>query len=162
MARPLWHHFAPTVFRILQCTLGPQAPIDDAVQVVLLCVFQRGRRLPARSDLRQLVMKVTARIARAELRRRSLQRRRWALLSGREAETVQRFYRILDRLSAPDRVAFVLHYMEGLEVREVAAATGVSPARTARRLQRSVGKVIAGVQLDPALRQTLRRGNAVT
>src|SRR6185503_2499608 len=72
VARPLWHHFAPTVFRILQRTLGPDAPIDDAVQVVLLCVFNRGRRLPARSDLKQLVMKVTARVARGELRRRRL------------------------------------------------------------------------------------------
>ena len=165
VARQLWDHFAPTVFRILQRALGPQAPIEDAVQVVLLCVFHRGRRLRARSDLRQLVMKVTARIARGELRRRAF---RWRLsarrpraaqeawardLSGRQAETVRRFYRILDRLSAPDRIAFVLHHMEGLEVQEVAAAIGLSPARTARSLQRSARKVMAGVESDPALRQ---------
>ena len=48
VARPFWECFAPTIFRILRWTLGPQAQIDDAAEVVLLCVFERGRRLRPR------------------------------------------------------------------------------------------------------------------
>jgi DNA-directed RNA polymerase specialized sigma24 family protein len=68
VARPLFKRFAPTISRLLRRTLGPQAPIDVAVDVVLLCVFHRARRLQPRSDLRQFVVGATARVARAELR----------------------------------------------------------------------------------------------
>ena len=68
VARPLFKRFAPTISRLLRRTLGPQAPIDVAVDVVLLCVFHRARRLQPRSDLRQFIVGATARVARAELR----------------------------------------------------------------------------------------------
>ena len=163
VARRLWQRFAPMLFRILRCTLGPHAPIDDAVQVVLLCVFRRGRRLRPRADLRQLVLKVTARIAQGELRRRPLRwlvralrpRAAWSHdLSRAEAESVLRFYRILDRLSARDRVAFVFHHVEGLDVREVGSAIGASHGETSRRLRRGLQKVADGIERDRALRVT--------
>jgi RNA polymerase sigma factor (sigma-70 family) len=162
VARPLWQWFAPPISRLLRCTLGPRVPIDDAIQVVLLCVFRRGRRLRPDSDLRQFVLKTTARIAQAELRRGRKFRR--LTPSGRpaeqEREAVMRFYRILDQLSPPDRIAFVFHHIEGMELREVAGAIGEAPARTRRRLHRSVGKIIAGIERDPLLAPLQRSGSA--
>src|SRR3954469_1090922 len=74
VARPLWNRFAPGTFRLLRRTLGPAARMDDAVQVVFLCVFHRGRQLRPGTDLHEFVLKVTARVARAELRRSTLRR----------------------------------------------------------------------------------------
>ena len=68
VARPLWDRFAPLVFSLLRRTLGSRPSIEDAARVVFLCVFRRGRRLRPDSDVRQLVLETTARIARAELR----------------------------------------------------------------------------------------------
>jgi RNA polymerase sigma-70 factor (ECF subfamily) len=171
VAAPLWHEYAPSVFRMLRRALGPDAAVGDAVRVVLLCVFHRGPRLGPRADLRQLVLRVTARIAEGELRRRPV---RWLAAASRArgagkpmrdaalspADAVGRFYRVLDRLSAPARIAFVLHYIEGLDVSEVAAATGSSPARTLRRLRQSLGKVADGIEDDEQLRLIGRSGSA--
>src|SRR5262245_1160191 len=170
VARPLWQWFAPPVFRLLRRTLGPHAQIDDAVQVVLLCVFRRGPRLRPDSDLRQFVLRTTARIAEAELRGRTFRRlmpsrRRARPEAARERanpqlETALRFYRILDELRARDRIAFVFHHLEGLEVREVAGAIGEAPARTRRRLLRGLGKVIEAIERDPLLARLQRSGSA--
>ncbi len=161
VARPLWQWFAPPIFRLLRRTLGPEAPIDDVVQVVLLCVFRRGQRLRPDSDLRQFVFKTTARIAEGELRGRALRR----LLPSRprarqEREPVHRFYRILDRLSPRDRIAFIFHHIEGLELGEVAAALGETPPRTRRRVQRTIEKVVDAIERDPTLAKLQRSGNA--
>ncbi len=165
VARPFWECFAPTIFRILRCTLGPQAQIDDAAEVVLLCAFERGRRLRPRSNLRQFVIKVTACVARVELRRRRFS---WFLPPSRSLadrrtkaharshslpEATLKFHRILEQLRPLDRLAFVLHHVESLEVREVAAAIGASAAQTRRSLRRSLAKVMRGIEGDPALRQ---------
>jgi RNA polymerase sigma-70 factor (ECF subfamily) len=163
VAAALWRCFAPTIFRILRRTLGPGAQIEDAAQVVLLCVFERAGRLRPHSDLKQLVVRVTARIAQVELRRRAVSsvlsplrgraRRDGAARASADhvPAEVTRLYRILDRLGAADRVAFVLHYVEGLEVPDVAAAIGASTARTNGRLRRNLTKVIQRIERDPAL-----------
>ena len=156
VARPLFKRFAPTISRLLRRTLGPQAPIDVAVDVVLLCVFHRARRLQPRSDLRQFIVGATARVARAELRPPALR-----LVSPRAApeaaapehQAVMRFYRILDRLTAADRIAFVFHYVEGVVVRDVAAALGSPTVVTRRRLERVLRTVHDGIRRDPFLRK---------
>lgn len=152
VARPFWECFAPTILRILRCTLGLQAQIDDAAEGVLLCVFERGRRLRPRSNLRQFVIKVTARVARVELRRADRRTKAHAR-SHPLPEAKLKFHQILDQLRPLDRLAFVLHHVESLEVREVAAAIGASAAQTRRRLRRSLAKVMQGIDGDPALRQ---------
>lgn len=160
VAHPLFKRFAPTISRLLRRTLGPQAPIDVAVDVVLMCAFHRGRRLQPRSDLRQFIVGATARVARGELRQPTRRR----LLSPRAApeatapddQAVIRFYRILDRLNAADRIAFVFHYVEGVVVRDIAAALGSTTVVTRRRLERVLRTVHDDIRRDPFLRE-LRR-----
>lgn len=164
VARPLFKRFAPTITRLLRRTLGPQAPIDVAVDVVLLCVFHRARRLQPRSDLRQFIVGATARVARAELRQparsRSRSPRGWRPARPRAApeatapqhQAVTRFYRVLDRLNAADRIAFVFHYVEGVVVRDVAVALGSTTVVTRRRLARVLRRVHHGIRRDPLLR----------
>jgi DNA-directed RNA polymerase specialized sigma24 family protein len=54
-------------------------------------------------------------------------------------------------MAAPDRIAFVLHRIEGLDSREVAAVMGASSARTNVRLRRSLRQVFDGIVGDPVL-----------
>jgi DNA-directed RNA polymerase specialized sigma24 family protein len=147
VARALWKRFAPLTFRLLGRTLGPGAPLDRAAEVVLLCVFQRAARVRSEAKLNDLVLKVTARVAQAELRRR---RARNSPQSTGDAPL--RFYRILDGLGAADRIAFVFHHIENLDVRVVAAAMGGTVSGTTRRLRRALRMVFDGIQRDPVLR----------
>ncbi len=168
----LWQRFAPTVFRLLRCTLGPRAQIDDAVQDVLVRVFRRARRVKTTSDLTLLVLKTTSRVACARLRRRGARwlpfrlRARDANKSGvghvadGELDPVARFYRVIDRLSAWDRIAFTLHFIEGLGPRKLSAVMGSSWERTRRRLHRGLHRVYEGIKRDPVLRQVGESGRA--
>jgi RNA polymerase sigma-70 factor (ECF subfamily) len=47
------------------------------------------------------------------------------------------FYRLLDRLSANDRTAFVLRQVEGMSLDEIVSATGASLATVKRRVRRA-------------------------
>ena len=147
VARPLWRRFAVRTARVLRRIMGPGARIDDIVPVVFLCVFERGARARANANLDELVLKVTARVAGVELRRRMA---RATPRSPRDPMT--RFYRLLDRLSAADRVAFVFHHVENMDVRTVAAAIDGTVVATRRRLRRAVQTIRAGIARDPLLR----------
>jgi DNA-directed RNA polymerase specialized sigma24 family protein len=165
VARPLFERFVPTIYRLLRRTLGPEAPIDVALEVVLLCVFHRARRLQPRSDLRQFIIRETARVARADLRRRarpsSPPPRGWRPARPPAAtdaaapayQAVMRFYRTLDRLSAANRIAFVFHHVEGIEARDIAAALGETAVVTRRRLARVLRTVHDDIRRDPVLRE---------
>jgi RNA polymerase sigma-70 factor, ECF subfamily len=152
VAAPLFERFAPMILRLLRQTLGPRAPIGCGVEVVLLCVFHSARRLRPRSDLQRFIVRATARVARAELRK---QARPPAAPEGPSSkrQAVVRLYRILGRLNAADRIAFVFHYVEGVQLRDVAAALGSTTAATRRRLDRALRAVHDGIRCDPLLRE---------
>lgn len=165
----LWGRFSPMVHRMLRRTLGPSHDIDDVVQDVFMCVFQKVGGLREPRALRAFIISVTALTARYELRRRWVGR--WVRL-GREPdrpdvrafhpdpearEAITRFYAILDRVKPTDRTAFVLRYIEGLELAEVADATETSLATAKRRIARVWKRVSLLVERDPALAHYLNK-----
>src|SRR4051812_4532180 len=149
--RALWRRFAPMVFRMLRRALGPGHDVEDLAQEVFLCVFEKVRGLREPAALKAFVISITVLTTRTELRR--LWVRRWVRLSGKtdlgkvnvvhpdtdSREALARFYAVLDRVNTKDRTAFVLRFMEGLELVEVASALGLSLATTKRRLARVWG-----------------------
>ena len=158
--RIAWQRFAPMVHRMLKRAFGPEHEIDDMVQDVFLTLFQRVHTLREPHALRAFLISITAHTIRYNLRRKVAIR--WlrfgepadakatdADLDSREA--VVRLYRILDRLGCDDRTAFVLRFMEGLELIEVSHALGVSLATAKRRLARAWRRVVSGAQRDSAL-----------
>jgi RNA polymerase sigma-70 factor (ECF subfamily) len=145
--RMVWQRFAPMVHRMLKRAFGPEHDIDDLVQEVFLVLFDR-------------VISITAHTIRREIRRKTgsrwlhfgdtpRARAREADIDAREA--VVSLYRILDRLRADDRTAFVLRFFEGLELVEVAEATGVSLATTKRQIAHAWIRIVSHAQRDPAL-----------
>ena len=71
-------------------------------------------------------------------------------------EALARFYRLLDELLPKHRTVFVLRYIEGLELVDVAAATGVSLATIKRWLPRILVRVQRRASGDPLLARYVR------
>lgn len=161
----LWDRYSAMVRRILRRILGPSMDVEDAVQEAFLRLFRDLDSLRDPAALRSFLIGITLHVAKSELRRRRA--RRWLLLSddgalaepaaaADPAEHDQRaalvqLYRVLDRLSAERRAVFVLRYVEGLELSDLAAVLGCSLATTKRRVADAAKRVCALAAGDPTL-----------
>jgi RNA polymerase sigma-70 factor (ECF subfamily) len=163
----IWDRYAPLVRRILVRAIGPGSEVEDQVQEVFLRFYRNRTLLREHAALRSFLFGITLRVAASELRSRRV--RSWlrltrdGVLDDQEAprtdpdarEAVKRLYAILDRLDANSRLAFVLHYVDGWELTEVAEAFSVSLATVKRRLARISVRVFASAQADNLLVQYL-------
>jgi RNA polymerase sigma-70 factor (ECF subfamily) len=159
----IWDRFYPLVRRILARSVGPNHDVEDMVQEVFLRLYRKLESLRDPSSLKSFVLSITTRVIQTELRVRWF--RRWLGLfddgelpdSAAEQEDMEarealdRFYQILDRLNAKHRSAFILRYVEGLELQDVANALGVSLATVKRWLPRVSKRVFSQAQRDPLL-----------
>jgi RNA polymerase sigma-70 factor (ECF subfamily) len=163
-AAALWDRYATLVRGILRRTLGPVAEVEDLVQEVFIGMFRTLGGLRDPEALRSFVVGTAIRTARSELRRKRV--RRWLSLTptgtlpdaeqtvGLDPEArraVKRLYEVLDTIDDRGRMAFVLRYMEGYELTEVAEALGCSLATTKRALAKAQDRVNAMVKRDPLL-----------
>jgi RNA polymerase sigma-70 factor, ECF subfamily len=161
--RVAWSRFAPLVRRILRRSLGPQHDVEDIVQDVFLCLFERVHTLRDPVALKAFIIAIAVRTARYEIRRARV--RRWVGLS-RTAElpdlrvvnadtssqhALIHFYETLNRINERDRTAFVLRFVEGMEAAEVAAALDVSVPTARRCFTRAWERVTFFAKRDPFL-----------
>src|SRR6266545_2342563 len=163
----IWDRYSPLVRRVLVRSIGPGSEVEDQVQEVFLRFYRNRTLLRDPAALRSFLFGITLRVAASELRSRRV--RSWlrltrdGVLDDQEAprtdpdarEAVRRLYAILDRLDANGRMAFVLHYVDGWELTEVAEAFGISLATIKRRLARVAVRVFASAQADTLLVQYL-------
>jgi RNA polymerase sigma-70 factor (ECF subfamily) len=161
--RELWQRFGPMVFRILRRMLGPKWELDDLAQEVFLRVFRNLPRLRDPVALKAFVIAVSVGTARGGIRDWGVRKRgtlavrplRAALetppadIEARAA--LEGLYRILARLRPDDRTAFILRFMEQMELVDVAAAMDVSLATVKRRVTRAWTRVSFHVARDPSL-----------
>jgi RNA polymerase sigma-70 factor (ECF subfamily) len=154
--------YAPMVFRLLGGARGR----PEAVHL-MQDVFERFARLPMLRDgeaLRSFIYSVALRTLKWELRRRRV--RRILRLSdsgqlpdlpvrGTDSEARQllaHFYALLEKIAVNDRAAFVLRYMEGFKLEEIAERMGVSLATAKRWVARASRDVSALVKRTPSCR----------
>jgi len=161
--RLAWDRFAPLVRRIVQRSLGPEHDAEDVVQEAFMCLFSRVHTLRDPAALKAFIISITVLTTRREIRRRKL--RRWVGLTEADdmpdlrvvsdeadsREALTRFYRILDRIRTRDRTAFVLRFIEGMEVADVAEAMGVSVPTARRCFTRAWQRVSFFAKRDPFL-----------
>ncbi len=161
--REAWFRFGPTVRRLLLRALGPVPELDDLSQEVFITFFDRVRTLRDPRTVTAFIMSITAFKIRHHLRWRWV--RRWMVPSGPTSapdlrtvqpdadsrEALQRFFAALEHLGALDRTAFVLRFVEQLELQQVADALKWSTATTKRRLNRSWRRLSALLREDAAL-----------
>jgi len=158
-----WSRFSPLVRRVLRRSFGPEHEVEDLVQDVFLGLFDRVTKLRDPRALRAFVISIAVHTVRYEIRRRRV--RRWVGLA-RNAETpdlrvvhpnvdaraaLVRFYRILDTLRTRDRTAFVLHFIEGLDLLAVSNALGISLPTARRSLAHAWARVQLLAGRDPLL-----------
>jgi RNA polymerase sigma-70 factor (ECF subfamily) len=160
------------VFGLLERTLGPRGDAEDVMQEVFLRVYARAHTLQQPSALRSFVYSVAIRVLKWELRRRRV--RRFLMLSGsgelpevpsegvspEARDLLRRFYAMLEKLSAEERLLFSLRHLEKLAVREVGEALRISPATVKRRLAGVASRVSSLVAADPALQGYLQSKGA--
>jgi RNA polymerase sigma-70 factor, ECF subfamily len=167
-AAAIWDQFSPMVRAILRRILGADSEVSDLVQDVFLRIFKDIRTLRDPYAFRAFVMQVATRAAISELRRRRV--RRWlcltldgivpdisvrAVASSPERLALRSLYRLLDELDPESRSAFVLHHIEELELREVAATMEISLATAKRRLANAHQRLLHKAKNDAHLRAYL-------
>jgi RNA polymerase sigma-70 factor (ECF subfamily) len=162
-AAAAWDRFSPLVRGLLWQSLGAFSEVDDLVQDVFLHFFRRIPDLRDPNAVSSFIVGITIRVARGELRRRRL--RRWLRLSDDGAlpdvpvagadvdarEALSRLYAILDRVDDDARLAFVLRYVQGLELTEVAEALGCSLATAKRRISKANQRIGVHARGDRSL-----------
>jgi RNA polymerase sigma-70 factor (ECF subfamily) len=161
----LWDRYAQLVRRILQRTLGPSVDVEDALQDVFLRFFRDLGSLREPSALRSFLIGITLHVATSELRRRRA--RRWLMLSddgalpepaslgdpdfAEQRQAIDALYQVLDRVDTGRRLVFVLRYVEGLELAELALVLGCSLATTKRRVADAAQRICLLASRDPRL-----------
>jgi RNA polymerase sigma-70 factor, ECF subfamily len=170
----IWDRYHGLVRRVLCRSMGPANDVEDQVQEVFLRFYRNRAQLRNPAALRGFLFGITVRVASSELRSRRI--RGWLRLTpdgvlddhaapsddADAREAVKRLYVILDRLDTKSRLAFVLHYVEGLELLDVASALNVSLATVKRRLARVSARVWAAAQTDRTLIEYLDTSGPVS
>jgi len=159
-----WARYAPMVYGMLRRTFGADHRIEDLIQDVFFILFCKVRGLREPNALKAYIISITVMTIKYELRRKRTIKRlevtdsisRSDLLTTEQPdagarEALNGFYALLERLSEPDRTAFILRFYEGLGVIEVAAALKVSVSTAKRRLVRLRKRVATLIKSSPAL-----------
>lgn len=144
----LYDRFGDDINRLVWRVMGADRDHDDLVQQVFVNVLANVHKVRDPSALRSWVVSVTVNTARSEIRRRKFRR---VFSAGAEevpdvaapSEDLEgkhllgHTYRILDRLPADERIAFVLRHVEQHALTEVASMCGCSLATIKRRIARA-------------------------
>ncbi len=168
--------YAPEVERILRRIVGPDAHTDlaDLVHDAFVQALGSLSHLRDPAALRGWMQSIAAHTAYHAIRARRV--RRWLHFWEPEQipevafddvdpqvrEAYRRTYLALDRLPADERVAFVLRYVEGLELVEVAEACSVSLSTIKRRISRAETRFARAAERDEVLSTWLKEGGRWT
>lgn len=169
-----FRRYVSRVERIITHVLGYDRELSDILQDVFVSALGSLHTLRDPAALDAWLVQVATRTARKVLRTRT--RRSWLrLFSDSEEETrwepasraaeaenaraVQAVYALLDRLPTEERIIFALRFIEGMELTETAAASGVSLATVKRKLKRAEQRFAAAASKHPALAEWVEGGS---
>lgn len=153
----VFRRYSPYVARVALRLLGNDSEVDDLVQDVFLEAHRGLEQLREPAALRGWLSRICVRRATRRLRRRRL----LAFLSfelvverdlplARDASPEQRLevlrvYRCLDRMSADERVAWVLRHVEGESLEDLVVLCGCSKSTVQRRLRAAQARILEEV-----------------
>ena len=166
-ARAVWNRYSPLVYGVLDRALGSASESEDLTQEVFWRLFASIRTLRDPNALRSFLYSSAIRMLRWHLRKKRV--RRFLALSdtgevpeahaqatdSEGRELLARFYRMLDKLGADERTAFVLRQVEGLSLQEIADVTGTSLATVKRRIRRACDVIEKLARAEPEFAEYL-------
>lgn len=167
--RLLVERWSPRLLGFATRMLGRRDDAEDVVQETLARAFRAAPRYVAQGNFAAWLFRIAGNLARQELRRRKV--RSWLLGTNtvsdadfveslpaprcfdpdgplRDAETRASLARALARLPDRQRQAVLLRHVEGLSLREVAAALGASEHAAESLLARGVAGLRRGLRSD--------------
>jgi RNA polymerase sigma-70 factor (ECF subfamily) len=163
--RNLFHREQRRVHATLYRVLGSNTDMEDLVQEAFLEIFRALRGFRGEASLGTWIDRITVRVAYAHLRRRRTPLVSLSVVpdvsSGNPSaeeraiirEAIRRLYAVLDRLEARQRIAWVLHVLEGRAIADVAAAMAASSVLTKVRVWRARRVIEEYARRDPTLRE---------
>ncbi|MBN2340193.1 MAG: sigma-70 family RNA polymerase sigma factor [Deltaproteobacteria bacterium] len=139
--------YGQRISRLVWSLLGADSEHDDIVQTVFVNIIESIGNIRDPEKLSAWVDSVIFRVVRKELRQRKKRRRLSVVdvdiqnLSGAPSGSVSiatmRFYKVLDRMNAQDRMVFILRYLERHSWEQIAKVSGLSVSTVKRRVQRA-------------------------
>jgi RNA polymerase sigma-70 factor (ECF subfamily) len=161
-ASALYERHVEAIERLVYRLLGPDTELEDVVHDVFLRALESIKRLRDPAALRPWLFGIAIRVVRIRIQRRM--RQRWLKIMPPESvpevattpdlgigEAMKDVYGILQQLPADERIALVLHRVEGLALEEAAANCETSVATFRRRLARAETKFFARAEKKPTL-----------
>jgi RNA polymerase sigma-70 factor (ECF subfamily) len=158
----LYDRHAPGVHGMVDRLLGREAELDDVVQEVFIYALYSIDKLREPAALKGWLLGIAVGKVRSHLRQRF--RRRWlsflpydelpeppALSSEPQADLARDVCSILDQLPAEERIALVVHRIEGLSLHDAAKACSMSVSTFKRRLAKGEARFIARAEKHPGL-----------
>lgn len=165
----LFDRYGRHVERVLAAVLGVDAELPDLVHEVFARALTDAGAIEQPERLRSWLTTIAVHTARGCIRsrRRSRWLRFWApeelpevdapageaTVEAREA--LAAVYRILGELPDPERIAFSLRFVAGLELTDVAAACRTSLSSLKRRLARAESRFVELARREPVLAERL-------
>ena len=151
------------VRRVLVRLLGSTQDIPELLHDVFVTALSDISKLREPASLKAWLTAIAVHTARGRIRRTS--RWRWLRLvpphelpdvaapdaDDEGGEALRATYSVLQRLPTDERIAFALRVIEGMELKQVAQACGVSLATIKRRLKRAEDHFVAEARQHPAL-----------
>jgi RNA polymerase sigma-70 factor (ECF subfamily) len=147
--------------------LGREAELDDIVQEVFIYALNSIDKLREPAALKSWLLGIAVGKVRSHLRWRF--RRRWLSFlphdeipepavdqSEPDADLVSNVHSVLDDLPNEERIALVLHRIEGLSLQDAALASGMSLSTLKRRLAKGEARFMARAKQHPGLIGILR------
>jgi len=167
--RRAFDEFHGLVFGLLCKALGPNAELEDLVGDVFLSFFENAKNIRAAHAIRSYIVSVTLNVVRREVRQRK-RRAFFYKFSGNSDELEGRagsddpkakaaliqLSRILDQLGTEERIAFVLHGLEGMDTAHIAEVLRVSHSTAKRRVRRATENVLKRVSRNVLLADYIR------
>jgi RNA polymerase sigma-70 factor (ECF subfamily) len=168
-AAAFYDRYADALHSLVFRLLGPDDELEDVVNDVFVRALESLSRLRDPSALRSWLFGIAVYTVRIKIQRRV--RQRWlrfmapedvpevaAMPDGGLGEALRDVYAILETLPVDERIAFVLHRVEGLALEEAASACDTSFGTFRRRLARGESKFFARARHRPALHAWLGEG----
>jgi RNA polymerase sigma-70 factor (ECF subfamily) len=161
-ASALYERHVDGIQRLVFRLMGPDTEIEDVVHDVFLRALESIGRLRDPAALRPWLIGIAIRVVRIRIQKRM--RQRWLKVMPPESvpevamtpdmdlgEALRDVYGILQQLPPDERIALVLHRVEGLALEEAAASCETSLATFRRRLARAESKFFARAEKKATL-----------
>ena len=151
--REIWFRFAPMVYGLFRRALGRQYDHEDLTQEVFLRVFRKLHTLEKASAIRSFVYSVAVRLISEEVRRFAWRRRivderpvvsapsTAAPANFEVRETLSCIQETLDGMRDKYRAVFILRYVDGMGLEQIALGLGISETTVKRYLAKALASI---------------------